>query len=60
VSTSVVKWSEGLSNRVSIMIRRNIDRMRKLEYLPHFFVFFLFYLCHCINGLCFVCFYLIL
>ena len=54
VSTSVVKWSEGPSNRVSIMIRRHVYHMRFAACLSHFFVFFLFYLCHCINGLCFV------
>jgi hypothetical protein len=33
VSTSVVKWSEGLSNRVSIIIRRCLDRMRFTDYM---------------------------
>jgi len=52
VWTSVVKWSEGLSNRVSISNRRYIDNMKLAPYilfrLSHSFVFSWF----CFVSLC--------
>jgi len=50
VSKSVVKWSEGLRNRVSIVIRRYTDRME-------LYCFFRTILYHCIYG-CMFCVFL--
>jgi hypothetical protein len=36
VSTSVVKWSEGLSNQASVVIGRNVDDMQFADYMAVF------------------------
>ena len=59
MSTSVVKCSEGLTHRVSIIIRRYIDHMRFAAYMSVSLVtFFSYYfgsiLYHCIYG-CMFC-----
>jgi len=40
VLTSVVKWNEGLNNRVSIIIRRCIYQMKFTDYMAVLFITF--------------------
>jgi len=62
VSTSVVKWSEGLSNRASVIIRRYTDQMKFVAYMVVPFIIFFSYssrsiLYHCTYG-CMFCMFL--
>ena len=48
MSTNVVKWSEGLSNRMSTIIRRYIDQMK--FGISLFFILLVLFFYYCIYG----------
>ena len=43
VSTSLVKWSEGLSNRVPIIVRIYIDQMWFAVYMAVWFITYIYF-----------------
>jgi hypothetical protein len=60
VTTSVVKFSEDLSNRVFIIIRKYVDQMKFAALMAVRFITFLIFFCFYFVSVCmvvhFVCF----
>ena len=64
MSKSVVKWNEGLLNRMSIIIRRYIDQLKFAPYMAIWFITFFShsfgsFLYNCVYGCIFCMFFII-